>query len=234
MSCKTRRFWFWGKLVLEAVGISAAIAGGCLLVSILGGLELDGERGVIWEALLRFPVYLWFCGAFCISVLTLSLFQVYVNAMVALTATRRSVTAAMLLQATAEALLIMAAVAVIWSFVPSAEERSHLLAYVMPMCGVLFAVAAVFVLMGAVCCRFGRIGLIIAMVTYMVLGAAGGFMAAMMSGGDEPVFVGGLLAGDFVNMAVQYGWVVLVGGRLLYGVVSAAAMLLMRKMEVRL
>ncbi len=234
MTYKTRRLWFWGKLILEAFGISAAIAGVCLLVSAMGGLALDETRGVLWEGLLRFPVYLWLCGAFCISVLTLSLFQSYANAMIAVTATRRSVTAAILLQAAVEVLLITAAMAVIWSFVPSPEERSHLLSYVMPACGVLFVVAAVFVIMGALSCRFGKIGLIIAMVLYALLGAAAGFMAAMTSGGDEPMFVGSLLAGEFVNMAIQYGWVVLVGSLLFYGVSSAAAMMMMRRMEVRL
>lgn len=226
---KNRNLKFWCENCLEILGIAA---GGALIWFLLisaGTVEYTGNIGkVLLEQLEVYPYYLLITGALVVAILGVNYFQVYFSVLLSMSVTRKKIIRGILISTAISVLGILAIAGIIWKLVPGDISASGWT--LMPLfAGALFLAAAFFLILGAVLYRWGKYGVIVLTIIYMLIGACAG-MAFALSGFE---FIKDKL-GDAVQMLTKgnYGIATCAG----VAVYLAAGLFIAKatsKMEVR-
>ena len=184
---------FWGRILLEYLGL---VAGSSLILMLLkaGGFWQKGETGAFVEL---YPYYLYIVGMILTGVISISFFQVYVPVLLSMNVTRKSIVRGIFFTIGGNAVCMLALMAIVWSISSGdiAKGGRELLPW---MAGILFAITALFLMLGAVLIRWGKVGMLITAFIYVVLGAGVGLLFAMSS---KDLF--GIRLGNFLDFS---GW----------------------------
>ena len=167
--------------------------------------------------------YLFFAGLFCMSFSLLSCFQVYASAILAMGCTRRRFLLEVLAVALTEALALVGVSALLGRLGKGAVQASALAG----MLGVILIVMAAFLLLGAMIVVFGRKGIFVMMLLYMVIGAIFGAAAGMGTDLDS------ITMQDMLNNAAHIWNRLLPAGCVLFCLCGASVWLVLRRYEVR-
>lgn len=172
---------FWCGNCLEVLGISAGGALIWFLVISAGTVEYTGNIG---EALLEemevYPYYLFITGTLIMAMIGINYFQIYFSILLSMSVTRKYIVRGILGSTALSVLGILAIAGLIWKLVPGDISASGWT--LMPLfAGALFTAAAFFLILGVVLCRWGKYGVIVLTIVYMLIGACAG-MAFALSG----------------------------------------------------
>ena len=216
---------YWGRMWLEYMGAVMGIAL-ALMLFFAGGRVIypgDGING-IWKTICVFyPAYLVLSAFFIFSIGKISSFQTYLPVLVSLNATRRESVWGILGYNAGGVMAITAVIALFW-MMPSSEV-GNVTELLLLISGILLMFSGASVLMGAVVGRLGKKGVIIFIIFCAVFGGIFGGMAAITA--QKP---GDFLLDFLMNFQPLWAFILGIG---VYVLAGAAAMMLVRKMEVR-
>lgn len=167
---------FWGRILLEYWGLIA----GCSLILMLMQAGRSWHKGVTGVFIELYPYYLFLVGVILTGIISISFFQVYFPLLLSMNATRKSIVRGIFFTIGGNAVCMLALMAIVW-FISSgdiAQGGRELLPW---MAGILFAITALFLMLGAVLIRWGKVGVIITAFIYMALGAGVGILFALSS-----------------------------------------------------
>ncbi len=216
-------FCFWGRNILEEMGV---IIGGAIFLLLVQWFGRSPKA--LTDILLGFPYLLLMVGGFLTLIMVLSFFQMYFPVLISMNVTRSAAAAGIWLSQGGVALLLSALMALIWKLVPGEEAAMRLMA--MPLFGgVILAMIAVCVILGAVFVRWGKIGGIILFLVCITGGMAVGVFVALNAGEG---FLE-LQQMTYVDLAGIKGGSVLLAGVLLYVVSGLFSWFVTRNAEVR-
>lgn len=219
-----RKVKYWGKLLLQYIGISLACAMGLMILFGGGNLALTGNgREILQTVCVLYPVYVILVGVFLMVVGTISQFQSYVPVLLSLNATRRSVTAGIFLSTGGLALVIAAVAGLFWLSPASGMENAA--EGMAVTAGALLMFGAFGMFMGAVAARWGRKGIIVTTIVAALTGGIFGGGIAVL--GDQTAAT----VQDFL-LHLNAVWI-LVSGIILYVLAGGAVLLALGKLEVR-
>lgn len=214
---------FWGRNILQEIEI---IISGALLLFLVRWFGRSPEA--LTDILLGFPYLLLMVGGFLTLMMVLSFFQVYFPVLISMNVTRSAAIAGVWMSQGGVALFLAALMALIWKLVPGEEAAMRLMA--MPLFGgIILAMIAVCVILGAVFVRWGKIGGIILFLVCITGGMAVGVFVALNAGEG---FLE-LQQMTYVDLAGIKGGSVLLAGVLLYVVSGLFSWLVTRNAEVR-
>lgn len=208
---------FWSKFVLEGLGIAAGLA---LVFLVFQFFRLDTAS--FGELASLYPFYLFIIGAFTVMLMVSGCFQTMFSVLMSMNVTRKALVTGMLLSEAAMILIINLAAFGIWQLFSSdiAEGGMKILPL---MLGAMFAVSSIATVIGAAGLKWGKLGVVLSMGLYVILGAGLGFTFAVTGGNGSLMEV---MAGLELEWASAVGVVLfLISGVFVY--MSA------RKMEVR-
>ena len=213
-----RQIRYWGSYIGMTCGLTLLSSLLMTALSLLrGGMA---ELTLVGVGMYYIP-YLFFAGLFCMSFSLLSCFQVYASAILAMGCTRRR----FLLEVLAVALVgVSALLGRLGKGAVAAAVQASALA---GMLGVILIVMAAFLLLGAMIVVFGRKGIFVMMLLYMVIGAIFGAAAGMGTDLDS------ITMQDMLNNAAHIWNRLLPAGCVLFCLCGASVWLVLRRYEVR-
>ncbi len=215
---------YWGKLLLQYIGISLASAMGLMILFGGGNVALTGNgREILQTVCVLYPAYVILVSIFLMVVGTISQFQSYVPVLLSLNATRRGVTAGIFLSTGGLVLAIAAVAGLFW--LSPASEMENVAEGMAVTAGALLMFGAFGMFMGAVAARWGRKGIIVTTIVAALMGGIFGAGVALL--GHQTV-----AEIQHFLMDRNTAWI-LVSGIVLYVLAGGAAMLALRKLEVR-
>lgn len=207
---------FWSQFVLESLGITAGVAVAMLIfygIRNIGSLE---------NMIAMLPYYLVIAGAFAILTTGIGCFQSILPLLMSMNVTRKAVVFGLLISETGIAGCILLASMGIWHLIPSDISRGGMVLFPL-IGGVLFGGMSLMLVLGVAVVRWRRIGVILSIVCYAVLGAGLGISFAAS---NEHVV--------FLKMVTGHSFgVVFAGGVILYLISCGFVFWATRKMEVR-
>lgn len=223
-------FRFWGRTCLENIGMAAGLALALLLFRELGSsVYAENAGSAVQMAAAQFPYLLGGTGVILVMMTVMGCFQTYFSLLISMNVTRASAIRGIWLNQAGTILGILALMALIWKLTPGEISSSGLA--MLPFFAVVFLVAAaVCIALGIVLIRWGKIGMIIAVFVFMVIGGFGGALVAM-SGKEsfmEMIYV------SRERLAGIHYWPILVGSMIVYMASGAFALIMTRKAEVRI
>ncbi|MCI6005849.1 MAG: hypothetical protein SOY73_04575 [Blautia sp.] len=179
---KMRRLKFWFKNSLEIFGISVGMAVFWMLFMAAGNREFTGSIvSMGWQLFPLFPYYLMLAGFFMTAITGVSYFQAVFSVLISMGATRKQSICGIYFSTGGAILGILAAAGLIWKLIPGDISVSGW--QLMPaFTGVLFSAAALFLIIGAVLARWGKIGLILLGVVYLIVGGFAGATFVLSNG----------------------------------------------------
>ena len=214
-----RQIRYWGSYIGMTCGLTLLSSLLMTALSLLrGGMA---ELTLVGVGMYYIP-YLFFAGLFCMSFSLLSCFQVYASAILAMGCTRRRFLLEVLAVALTEALALVGV-----SAVPCAVAAAVQASALAGMLGVILIVMAAFLLLGAMIVVFGRKGIFVMMLLYMVIGAIFGAAAGMGTNLDA------ITIQDMLNNAAHIWNRLLPAGCVLFCLCGASVWLVLRRYEVR-
>ncbi|MDO4305485.1 MAG: hypothetical protein Q4C77_01510 [Eubacteriales bacterium] len=224
MNMTMRSVKFWGRLCMECLGLSLGAALVWLLFVGAGSGELFGTAGEILAGVLSlYPYYLLIVGAVLTAVMGMTYFQVYFPVVLSMNATRKSIARGIVgcMAGLVVGLLLISSA--VWRLVPGEISSSGW--GLMPLfTGILFLIAALGLLLGAVAARWGKVGMIMAGIMCALVGAGAGMTVALSDKGIIE-FVTSIADGDFKLLAAA--------GVVLYLAAGVFVSRSLRKLEVR-
>ncbi len=227
MGMKMRNLKFWGRLCGQSLGIIVLGSLAWFLFAAVGGRKYAGEAEVMFlDALETFPYYLLLTGSVILLVMGTTYFQVYLPLVISMNAARKSTAIGLAGCIFGIVAGILGMCAVIWWLTPGDIARSGRI--LMPLLtGGLLLTAAFGLLMGMLTNKWGKAGLIIMAICFVVLGAGAG-MAVALTDGDkvESSF-------RFLSMVNEKVGLMFLAGIVVYLLVSILIIRYIRKMEVR-
>lgn len=218
-----RNVKFWGKNVLESIGISLAAAVVLLLFMGIMGSDISDEAG-FWEFMMGvFPYYLLLSGVFVVAMLAVSYFQLYFSVLVSMNVTRRACVTGIMASLTVTILGILTVIWGIWKFCPGDVAKDGMKLFSLSA-AIFFYAAGICVFLGTVILRWGKIGTIVMVVLCGAVGAfVGGWVSATSNGIEE-----------LVKLLMQFQFSgVLIGSLVIYILAGIFAAIFTRKVEVR-
>lgn len=218
---------FWGKNLLEVIGMSA------LGAVILFVLVLLRDREVMAIAPAVLGSYVLIFGLFIVSLVSMTYFQVYFSVMVSLGCTRKNAVL-QILGVTVVSAAILALISVTLLSLTAEIGALRWDGIFAAMFGVGLGFSSLFVVLGVSSVRWGKIGVLIAMLLYAGFGAVFGFSVASSFAGDSLLtYLAGILAGISMRLRADYGLLILLIGAALYLISGIFAFFSMRQIEVR-
>ena len=160
-----RQIRYWGSYIGMTCGLTLLSSLLMTALSLLrGGMAELALAGV---GMYYIP-YLFFAGLFCMSFSLLSCFQVYASAILAMGCTRRRFLLEVLAVALTEAVALVGVSALLGRLGKGAVAAAVQASALAGMLGVILIVMAAFLLLGAMIVVFGRKGIFVMMLLYMV------------------------------------------------------------------
>lgn len=180
---RKRNIRFWLGNCLEVLGTAAGGALVWFLVISAGTVEYTGNIGkALLQELEVYPYYLLITGTLILSIIGINYFQVYFSILLSMSVTRKRIVRGILISTAGSVLGILSAAGLIWKLVPGDISASGW--SLMPLfTGALFLAAAFFLVLGMVLYRWGKYGVIILTIVYMLIGAAAGMAFAFSGSG---------------------------------------------------
>lgn len=176
MKMQIKSLKFWGRFLLEYLGLTVGSAVVLMLLN-CGGFWRKGETAALFEL---FPYYLMLVGVLLTGVISISFFQVYFPALLSMNVTRKSIVRGLLLMLVGNAACQMILSALVWYVGDGDISRSGRI--LLPwIAGMFLVLTALFLMLGAVLIRWGKVGVIITGIVYMALGACVGILVAVSS-----------------------------------------------------
>lgn len=224
-----RSFQFWGRGCLENILMAAVVALGLLLFRELGNSAYTEDAGgAVIMAVSLYPYLLACAGVIVVMMAVMGYFQTYFSLLVSMNVTRRSAIKGIWLSQAGMILGILLLMAVIWKLTPgSLSETGFALLPFLTM--IFFAVAALGTVMGLVTIRWGKIGMIIAILIFMI---AGGFCGAFFAMSGKESFME-MIQVSREDLAGINFWPMMAGSIVLYAASGIFALAALRKAEVR-
>ncbi len=225
-SRRLRMLKYWSIQVMEIVACSIGLAAAMMVLQMFTSNGNMVMEGVTWVFLS--PVYLLIMGAFTVMIFGITIFQSYFPVLVSMNVTRKGAAGGIVLVQGASSLVVLLLAAVIWSFAAklSGEDIGGMMAL---SAGLFFMVAAVGILFGTVVIRWGKIGIFLMILIFMVVGAVVGVSVAMFVN-DRFLYMQKFLLED---AAGNNFLPVLLAGALVYAASGVFAVFATRKAEVR-
>lgn len=217
---------YWGIQVMEIVACSIGLAVAMMAFQMFASNSNVLLEGVTWIFL--FPIYLLVMGAVTVMIFGITIFQTYFPVLVSMNVTRKGAAGSIILAQSAASLVVLLLAAVIWSFAARSggEDVGGMLAL---SAGIFFMVAAAGILFGTVVIRWGKIGIILTMLIFTVLGGIVGASVATL-GGDRFLHLQKLLVEDIAGNNFFH---VLLAGVLVYAAFGVFAVFATRKVEIK-
>lgn len=221
---------FWGRTCLESLGMSAGLALVLMLLRELGSSVYAENAGdAVMTAIALFPYMLACAGMIVVTMCVIGCFQTYFSLLVSMNVTRPSAIKGIWLSQLGMILGILAMMTLIWKLTPGDISASGLM--LIPFFAVVFFVAAaVCIVLGIVSTRWGKIGMILAILCFMLIGGLCGAFVAM-SGEESLVEMIQISRGELVG--INY-WPMLAGSIALYLASGVFALIMTRNSEVRI
>lgn len=225
-SRRLRILKYWSIQVTEIVACSIGLAAAMMVLQMFTSNANAMLEGVTWVFLS--PVYLLIMGAITVMISGITVFQTYFPVLVSMNVTRKGAAGGIVLVQGVSSLVVLLLAAVIWSFAAklSGEDIGGMMAL---SAGLFFMVAAVGILFGTVVIRWGKIGIFLMILIFMVVGAVVGVSVAMF-GNDRFLYMQKFLLED---AAGNNFLPVLLAGALVYAASGVFAVFATRKAEVR-
>lgn len=225
-SRRLRILKYWSIQVTEIVACSIGLAAAMMVLQMFTSNANAMLEGVTWVFLS--PVYLLIMGAITVMISGITVFQTYFPVLVSMNVTRKGAAGGIVLVQGASSLVVLLLAAVIWSFAAklSGEDIGGMMAL---SAGLFFMVAAVGILFGTVVIRWGKIGIFLMILIFMVVGAVAGVSVATL-GNDRFLHMQKFLLED---AAGNNFLPVLLAGALVYAASGVFAVFATRKAEVR-
>lgn len=232
---------FWGRSWLGCMGLILVIS---LVMLLVYGLQSEvyaksGMGGMLLAGAYVYPFYLYIAGAVVVLVVSLSYCQLYFSILVSMNVTRGAVVGGMTVTLAAIVLGVTALAAAIWGVLGNPgtvrifglqggdmlESSGEILSVLPLAAGIFLIVAAVSVLLGTVMMKWGKLGIIAAV---LICTGAGGFAGAWaaLSGAVNLIQVRGIHVDS-------KAYLVLAAGALLYLLAGVLARAATRNLEVR-
>lgn len=215
----------WGRIWLESMGITAALALGCLIIVGIRSKDSNLETVDLIRGLSAlYPYYLCLAGAIIILLVTVNCFQIYLPILISMNSTRKAALRGMLLMIGSLIVGITAISAIIWFGMDDEVAVSGL--NLLPMLtGFLLIESAVVVTLGTVFLRWGRVGTIFMIGACMI--AAGCVSTVFFL--HEKVF------GDMTFVQKNFNLLIVLGiGILAYFLAGVFARVSTKKLEIRM
>lgn len=223
-------FRFWGRTCLENIGMAAGGALALLLFRELGSSAYAEDAGkAVQMAAALFPYLLAGTGMIVAMMTVIGCFQAYFSLLVSMNVTRTAVIRGIWLNQTGTILGILALMALIWKLTPG-ELSSLGFAMIPIFAAVLLVTSAVCIALGIAYIRWGKIGMIVAVLFFT---AAGGFGGAFVAMSGKESFMEIIYASGEWLAGVSY-WPIWAGSVMVYMVSGAVALITTRKLEVRI
>ena len=217
---------YWGIRIFEFVGYSIAFA------MVVMAFMLFTNTNVMLDAAtfgLLFPIYLLITGAVMIMAFGISMFQTYFPILVSLNVSRKRAAGSIILVEGVSTFILILLAAAVWGAAAkkSGEDTMELLTL---FSGIFFIIVAVGILFSVVIIRWGKIGVILLIVTFAAAGGVvGAFMA--MKGGDVFLHMQRYLIED---VAGKNFLPVLYAGIFSYVAAGALAVFATKKAEIKI
>ena len=221
---------FWGSNVLEGIGITAGAAAILLLFFGMGGMRGAGDMtDLLLAAAGLYPWYLLIVGVFISLILSVGYFQTYYSVLLSMNVTRKAIVRGIFLCMAATMAGILLLAGLIWYLIPGdiSEDARVMLPQI---AGGYLILGSIFLVLGAVVLRFGKIGTLIMAAVLMLTGMLAGIFAALSGRGIVAQLMERLQ--KLVNTG-NSSLAMILAGVLLYLASGALAALLTRKQEVR-
>lgn len=224
MNMTVRNIKFWGRLCLESLGLSIGASMVWLLFMGAGSDVHFRAGGAGWAGILSlYPYYLLIVGVLFAVIMGATYIQVYLPVVLSMNATRKSIARGMFGCMTGIVMGILAISAAFWKLIPGDISASGW--KLMPLfTGMFFIMAAVGLLLGVAAVRWGKVGIIMAIIMCALAGAVAGMTVALSDKGIIEYLIS-VADGDFKFLAVV--------GIALYLAVGVFAAKALRKLEVR-
>lgn len=220
---------FWGRTCLENIAMAVVAAAGLMVFRMMSvSASGEGAGDMLLGEVSLFPYLLAGTGVLVVMMTVMGCFQTYFSVLLSMNVTRGTAIGGIWGSQLATAAGLLGCMALIWKL--AAGEIASVGMAILPLvAGVFLIAAAVSMLLGVGTLRWGRIGTIIGVLSFMVMGGCVGAFIAMT--GDS------FLLETYVSREMMAGWncwLLLAGGGAFYAAAGAFAFAVLRKAEVRI
>ncbi len=219
MNMWRRSLKYWGKYWLQLMGINLGAGFVLILFLSISNPSMYHEKLIGFLSL--YPYYVMLTAGFTMMLTTISFFQVYYPMLVSLGSTRKSAVLGMLAATAGTVIAILAGSALIWGILGNNDIAKAGISLLPLFGGILFLISAVYLIMGIVKMKWGKIGMI-----FTIGGCAigGGIFGMLIAKGGSAMIV----EVNFQTIPI------LLIGLTVYCLVGVVTMLTVKKIEVRM
>ena len=222
-----RSLCYWGREVLGWVASCIAVSVFMGMLQLLGINTYVQGDGVTYLAL--FPMYLLIMGTLVLLIFGITMFQATFPVLVSVNVTRRGAVCGIVLSQGAASALILLLAGGIWMILPESAGDDAVRGLLPFFTGILFVGVTFGILFGVVMVRWGKLGVIIMMIAFGVLGGFAGAGFAMF-GKDSLIHMQEFL---IKNVAEKNFWPVAAAGVCVYAAAGVFAVFATAKTEVK-